>query len=327
MRGMLQVVVAMTRTATVVVVEGLFVLSGLIATGPVSAATVEDRATSSVQAASQPIEARDGDSSKSDVPDNIVTSKEPEPKSKTDKALPKKETVHRNPDYDASGNIVLDLGAGINDMEVVENNLVVVSPTAARGKMFFIHIEPGAGLKGVKVTDTFGWVPEVSDRVSRRMLRPCVVVFDKKRFGDPEANPKKGDNQKAAEDGYLRVVTHCDAGGMTTTDGSLQQGLDVVEGPNPDSSEGANPNISNPTVRIPVSISKKDGRLVTYPDRIDILSAVSPENTGLFKNKTITAAGVMGLKRSVKIGKVKVEVDKDKNTCLVISDPDAPPPQ
>src|SRR5712691_6667711 len=162
------------RIATVAV-EGLLVVLGLMARPAATPTTQEEPVTSSVEAASQPLANPEGDSTKSEVPSNIVTSKKPESKPSTKEAPPKKVALHRNPDYNSSGNIVLDLGAKINDMEVVENNLVVVSPTAQQGKMFFVHIEPGAGLKGVKVTDTFGWAPEVSDRLSRHMLRPCVV--------------------------------------------------------------------------------------------------------------------------------------------------------
>src|SRR5712691_11546905 len=83
--------------------------------------------------------------------------------------------------------------------------------------------------------------------------------------------------------------------------------------------------MTNRIVRVPVSIDKKGGLLVAHTDQAKILSDLSPENTGLFKTKTVTAAGTIGLKRSVMIGKLKVEVDKDRDTCLVISDPDAPP--
>ena len=278
--------VTMTRIATVAV-EGLLVVSGLIAAGSVAALTTqEERVTSSVEAASQPPDSHEQESTKSAVPSNIVTSKEPEPNSSTKNDPPKRMALHRNPDYDSSGNIVLDLGAKINDMAVVENNLVVVSPTAQRGKMFFVHIEPGAGLKGVKVTDTFGWAPESSDRLSRRMLRPCVVVYDRKRFGDPEDKAGGNDKQKPEEEGYLRVVLHCASGGTPTKEGTLNQTLNLVA-PNPSSSEGLNSNMSNPIVRVPVSIDEKGGPLVAHTDRAQILSDVSPESSGLFKTKTV----------------------------------------
>jgi len=88
-----------------------------------------------------------------------------------------------------------------------------------------------------------------------------------------------------------------------------------------------NPPMANPTVKVPVSISKSDGRLIAHTDRAKILCDICPENAGLFKSKTITGAGVIGLKRSVRIGNVKVEVDRDRDSCLVISDPDSSPPE
>ena len=207
-------------------------------------------------------------------------------------------------------------------MEVVENNLAVVSPIA--DKLFFVHIDPGGGLKGVKVTDTFAFTPEASDRFIRKLIAPGVVVYDKKRFGDPEGSEDTNNGQEPEEDGYLRVVIHCFVGGTRAKDGSMNQALNLYEGDTP---ANGNPPMANPTFRLPVSIRKKDGRLVAHTDRAEILCDSCRENAGLFKSKTITAAGVIGLKRSVRIGKVKVEVDRDRDSCLVISDPDAPPPE
>ena len=257
------------------------------------------------------------------VPSNIVTSGEPEVRTDT-KEPQTKSAPRRNPDYDTSGNVVLDLGTAINDMVVVGNNVVVVSPEPQTGRMYFIHIAPGAGLKGVKVTDTFAWSADAPDNLSRRLLRPCLVVFDKKRFGDSADGAVGTEHSESQDSGYLRIVIHCPSGAAFTKDGKLTQALDIVT-PAPNSLEGANPNMSNPTIRVPVQIDEHDGHLVARSEHAEILSDLSPENAGLFNGKIVTAAGITGLRRSVVVGRVKVEVDKDHKTRLVISDPDSPP--
>jgi len=150
-RAMLHVGVAMTKRGKFsAAAAGLIVAIGLGATALVEAAsTSEDRGTPTVAPASQPTAGDRGDSSESELPSNIVTSREPESKPSAKKPPAQRQPLRRNPDYDSSGNIVLDLGATIHDMEVVENNLVVVSPIA--DKLFFVHIDPGGGLKGVKI--------------------------------------------------------------------------------------------------------------------------------------------------------------------------------
>src|SRR6476659_7288982 len=177
----------MKRLRVHFIAEALFLVIAIVGSGRSAANNLQYRGGQSSEGAMQPRAEVAEDSPSSEMPSNVVTSKGPVPKSPT-QSIPPSPTTRRNPDYDSSGNIILDLGAKINDMEVIENNIVIVSP-ADKGKMFFVNIEPGVGLKGVKVTSSFGYSPE-SSGISREIQHPCIVVFDKKRFGESEDTSK-----------------------------------------------------------------------------------------------------------------------------------------